>query len=230
MAEEKEWIGKHFGKLLVVAEAEPRITSGGYRKRRFVCKCDCGGTVTVYANELSSGRRISCGCTRGEKVRIDLTGQRFGRLVVEKRVKLDKPRHNRIITGWLCKCDCGNETIQTTSDLRNFGVSSCGCAGAEAARIRLSTGDPINGLYDGTMIPAIRPGLPATKVSKTGVRGVCWDKSKNRYVARLTLRHKVINLGSFRSLEDARKARLKAEEEYFAPVIEAYEKEKKEKE
>ena len=34
----------------------------------------------------------------------DLTGQRFGRLIVIKRVN-DK----RQGTFWLCKCDCGNK-------------------------------------------------------------------------------------------------------------------------
>ena len=35
---------------------------------------------------------------------IDLTGERFGRLVVIKIARLDE-RNRRY---WLCKCDCGN--------------------------------------------------------------------------------------------------------------------------
>lgn len=54
-------IGKRFGKLVVVSEAEPHITAGGKKIRRLVCKCDCGKTVTVLRNELSAGR-TSCGC------------------------------------------------------------------------------------------------------------------------------------------------------------------------
>lgn len=38
---------------------------------------------------------------------IDLTGQRFGRLVVVKRAGGDK--RNRAT--WVCKCDCGNEAV-----------------------------------------------------------------------------------------------------------------------
>ena len=34
----------------------------------------------------------------------DLTGQRFGKLVVLSRAENDKTKHTR----WLCQCDCGN--------------------------------------------------------------------------------------------------------------------------
>ena len=43
----------------------------------------------------------------------DLTGKRFGRLVVIEDAGLDKHSH-RV---WKCKCDCGNIHYATTSDL-----------------------------------------------------------------------------------------------------------------
>jgi hypothetical protein len=56
---------------------------------------------------------------------IDITGQRFGRLIV---IKLDhtekgKNRHSY----WLCKCDCGNEKIIDKNSLVGGGTQSCGC-------------------------------------------------------------------------------------------------------
>lgn len=228
MAEwKKEWVGKRFGKLLVVAETDPYISPSRVKTRRFICKCDCGNTVTVLRSELVSGR-TSCGCDRWEKKsRIDLTGQRFGRLVVEKRVRLDKPRRNGIVTGWLCRCDCGKEVIYTTKDLRNVGTISCGCAISDASRLKIQNN--FNQRYDGTEIAAIRPERSANKNSTTGVKGVYWSNREGRYIAKLQLRGKSITIGRSKSLEAARLARLKAEEEYFAPVIAAYEKEKKEK-
>lgn len=53
---------------------------------------------------------------------IDLTGQRFGRLTVVKRVK-DK----RQGTFWLCQCDCGGTKIAETRNLRRGLTQSCGC-------------------------------------------------------------------------------------------------------
>ena len=46
---------------------------------------------------------------------IDLTGQRFGRLVVKERA----PNHGREGTFWLCQCDCGKTAIVAGSKLRS---------------------------------------------------------------------------------------------------------------
>lgn len=56
-------------------------------------------------------------------LRIDLTGQRFGKLTALKNVGVDK--HGNAI--WLCRCDCGNESNFTTKDLRSGNSKSCGC-------------------------------------------------------------------------------------------------------
>ena len=55
--------------------------------------------------------------------KIDLQGQRFGRLTVIKYSHLDK--HNRIV--WLCKCDCGNEKEIPSQNLVTGRTTSCGC-------------------------------------------------------------------------------------------------------
>ena len=54
---------------------------------------------------------------------IDLTGQKFNKLKVEKRLE------NAIggVPIWLCKCDCGNYTKVRGSNLKNGSVKSCGC-------------------------------------------------------------------------------------------------------
>lgn len=56
--------------------------------------------------------------------KIDLKGQKFGHLLVleESNIRLSK----RVT--WKCICDCGNEKLVTTSDLRTGHTSSCGCA------------------------------------------------------------------------------------------------------
>lgn len=54
---------------------------------------------------------------------IDLTGQRFGRLIVIKRAENVKSRH--II--WLCRCDCGKEVKTRWQPLLSGRTMSCGC-------------------------------------------------------------------------------------------------------
>ncbi len=50
---------------------------------------------------------------------IDLTGQRFGKLVALEHI----PKTPK----WLCQCDCGNKTEVTSTNLRNGHTKSCGC-------------------------------------------------------------------------------------------------------
>lgn len=54
---------------------------------------------------------------------IDLTGQRFGRLTVVKRVENNKHGHAK----WLCQCECGKHIIVCGYSLKNNNTKSCGC-------------------------------------------------------------------------------------------------------
>lgn len=58
---------------------------------------------------------------------IDLTGKKFGKLTVVKR----QPNHitpsGQTKAMWLCLCDCGNETIVSSQDLKSGHTKSCGC-------------------------------------------------------------------------------------------------------
>ena len=58
-------------------------------------------------------------------MRQDLTGQRFGRLMVcceIEKIQSNKKRHY-----WLCRCDCGNEKVVEESHLKTGHTKSCGC-------------------------------------------------------------------------------------------------------
>lgn len=54
----------------------------------------------------------------------DLTGLRFGMLVVESRAEDIKPGR----PSWNCRCDCGNYVkISSTGLTKTNGTKSCGC-------------------------------------------------------------------------------------------------------
>ena len=59
----------------------------------------------------------------------DLTGKRFGRLIVLERAE---NKNNR--TRWKCKCDCGKERIVYSNDLKAQKTVSCGCYNKEIVR------------------------------------------------------------------------------------------------
>lgn len=58
----------------------------------------------------------------------DLTGQRFGKLTVVKRVENKIVSNSNQYAQWLCKCDCGNEIVATGVYLRTGNIKSCGCS------------------------------------------------------------------------------------------------------
>ena len=59
--------------------------------------------------------------------RIDISGQKFGRLTVLGRAEGQ--------CRWLCKCQCGNPTVTRSNNLRSGGTRSCGCLQREVARL-----------------------------------------------------------------------------------------------
>jgi hypothetical protein len=68
----------------------------------------------------------------------DLTGQRFGRLTVKRRVP------NRMIGGrsriyWLCRCDCENEIEVLGESLTTGNTRSCWCLHKEKTLERVTT-------------------------------------------------------------------------------------------
>lgn len=60
----------------------------------------------------------------------DLTGKRFGRLLVLYRDKLGKDSHSK----WACKCDCGNEISVYGINITRGLTSSCGCLHSEITK------------------------------------------------------------------------------------------------
>ncbi len=63
--------------------------------------------------------------------RLQLEGSRFGMLVVVARAA-PAIYENTTHSQWLCKCDCGNQTIVQTQRLRTSKTKSCGCYRGDA--------------------------------------------------------------------------------------------------
>lgn len=67
---------------------------------------------------------------------IDLTGRRFGRLVVRERSGSVRGSGN---AAWRCHCDCGREKRVNSRDLLAGHVASCGCYSVELLVARSRT-------------------------------------------------------------------------------------------
>lgn len=123
MIAQLEMIGKKFGRLTVVEQDGERKAG---RHPRWMCKCDCGNVVTKSAPALRQGREPSCGCAARDfqRQKYDLTGKKFGLLLVVKAESASNSKRNIV---WKCLCDCGNETQAVGSELRSGHKRSCGC-------------------------------------------------------------------------------------------------------
>lgn len=104
----------------------------------WLCKCACGTKRNVSTNLFKVGGSFSCGCYRKEQTananKLDLSGQRFGRLVPQRATGVSKARAQI----WECACDCGNTAKVEGRHLKSGNTISCGCAAGTRTRIRPS--------------------------------------------------------------------------------------------
>ena len=100
----------------------------------------------------------------------DLTGQKFGRLLVVERVESTKYGNAK----WLCRCACGNKKIVAAGNLKSGHTQSCGCFEKEQT-IKRSTkhGKCGTRLYQSWQDMKNRCYRPLTQSYKThGSRGI----------------------------------------------------------
>lgn len=64
----------------------------------------------------------------------DLTGIRFGRLIVLNKAGVKNVGKRGSKSQWLCKCDCGNEKIVLRNSLVSGNTHSCGCMEKETKK------------------------------------------------------------------------------------------------
>lgn len=211
--------GDRFGKLVVLERAANHITSGGNSLVCWKCRCDCGNVVTPTGTNLK--KMTSCGMCRGE----DITGKRFGRLVV-LGISEEKNGNRRL---WKCRCDCGN-IINVSIDKLNSGKTiSCGCRTKE---IRKNFGNMVRSTTISadhrekqTVISIIREQNGKNqKNNASGKTGVSWSKSNGKYFSYIGFRGKRYNLGYYHELKDAIRAREIAEDELHKNFVEWYAK------
>lgn len=126
--------------------------------------------------------------------KIDLTGQRFGKLTV-----LQPAENIGARTAWVCRCDCGRETVVKTHYLRSGRTASCGC---------------LTGLtyVDGTCVEILKA-KTIRRNNTSGVPGVDWCASRRLWRATICFKGKRYYLGSYARFEDAVAARKRAEHE-----------------
>lgn len=108
MSAKAKILGNRYGRLIVISEAEPAITSGGRSIRTCLCQCDCGSKKVFRVQNLRSGISESCGCIFREYVTAPRVHGHGGRK--------NKTREYNAWCGMKHRCTNPNDT-----EFRNYG-------------------------------------------------------------------------------------------------------------
>ena len=110
--------GQTFGRLTVLYKAPIKEKK---KQAEWVCQCECGNKIIVGSYQLRHGLSAKCAICRASEVQdrllVDITGKRFGKLVPQYYIK-DKKK-------WHCKCDCGNEVDVSAHALKSGNTKGC---------------------------------------------------------------------------------------------------------
>ena len=114
--------GKKFGLWTVLYKDTKKYNT---RDIRWICECECGTIKSVLGKYLRNGKSISCGCSK----KVDLTGQRFGKLtVLETLYNYDEYKR----ATYKCVCDCGNIVYIKSAEI--YKRKTCGCNYVDARK------------------------------------------------------------------------------------------------
>ncbi|WP_343349191.1 hypothetical protein [Terrisporobacter petrolearius] len=173
----------------------------------YLCKCECGNKKWIRSDYLKN--MTHCGCKKIYHYR-DITNEKFGMLTPIEVVGTSK-NNGKI---WRCRCDCGNVKDIYLSSLISGLVISCGCYKKEKAKLNIKKAFEVfkdNNVLEHTNIAYISLQKPI-KSNKSGVTGVYFEQTQQKWGAVIRFKRKTYHLGFHKNKEDAIKAREEAEE------------------
>lgn len=242
----RDLTGEMFGRLLVLYEDEPIYDKNGKKITMWKCECQCEDKtiLSVRRSNLVGGNSKSCGCYFRERMvetnkanktkrnKYDLTGE-YGigwTSNTNDEFYFDLEDYDKIKDYcWATKNGEGDyKRVVTNIDTnKNIPIHFIITGRKNIDHQNRNTFDNRkNNLRDATYQQnSQNKSLQHNNTS--GVAGVYQRKNDGMWVARININKKQTNIGTFANKEEAVKARLKAEKEYygeFAPQKHLYEK------
>lgn len=223
--------GKKFGRLTVINRSKNDYVYKGKIYPRWNCICDCGTPVEVLGDELRSGNSKSCGCYASER-----TAARNKEMF---KLYNDIEDHGKYIIMYTSKKEpiyIDAEDYTKVKDIYWFiGEGNYIYGSLEGEKYQLHR--LIMDCPDDLVVDHIGGDLTRNDnrkfnlryathsqntqnvklhpKNKTGVTGVSWDSTKQKWMAGITKDRHHHTIGRYDKFEDAVEARLKAEDEYF---------------
>ena len=218
MGKFQDLTGMRFGYLTVVKRAEDYVLPKGRKCVRWLCKCDCGNDIVVFANNIGK-TTWSCRCFAKEnmsKVKkryntYDLSGEYgIGYTTKGEEFYFNLEDYDKIKDYcWLIASD-------------GYVVSANGVLFHNIIMIDKSIDHKNHKKYDNRKcnLRKVTPSQNQMNASKrsdntSGVTGVGWNKERCKWAAYIAINGKQKHLGYFDKFEDAVQIRKNAEEKYF---------------
>ena len=229
----KKLVGRTFGKLLVTGLDEE--LSVKKKKAYWKCECSCGNKISVLQSSLLDGNTQSCGCLNNERIKeigyknkiynkYDLTGEYgIGYMSNGKCFYFDLDDYEIIKDycwhsdnyGAIKACELRNRGYSVYMHRLIFGLRKNIDYSIQVDHINHNRAD---NRKENLRLVDNSHNQMNTKIGKnnlSGEKGVSFQKASQKYMARITVNKKVIYLGLFEDIKDAKNARKEAEKEYF---------------
>jgi len=226
--------GRSFGRLTVIRQTEDYISPKGIHYAQWLCECSCKEHNQVIVNtwHLKNKHTQSCGCLQKERIgetskiknkrhnEYDLSGD-YGVGYAHNNNKefyFDIDDYDKIKDFcWSDSISDGHHTI-VARDPENKKIIIMhqlitGKKNMDHAN-RNSCDNRKSNLREATPSQQIQ-NHPLRKNNTSGFVGVCWKKSINKWMARISIYGKETTIGYFADKDDAIIARLKAEAKYY---------------
>ena len=228
------WIMSEHGfpnsRLSIIRQAEDYITPQGLHYAQWWCSCSCGnsGNFIRKGADIRCGDVQSCGC-----LRVD-THKKYNRVVLnledeygeygigycsntDNEFYFDMDDYDKIKEYCWYEVDCGEyHTMEayekTTQSQIKMHWLIVGKHYDHADR------NPFNNRKYNLRKATVAQNSANRRILKrntSGFIGLCWEEKRNKWKTSICVNNKRINLGRFDNKEDAIRARLRAEKEYF---------------
>jgi len=204
--------GKKFGRWTVIRRGENKDN-----RVAWYCKCECGNTNTIITRVLVKGQSKSCGCLQRE------IATKHG----HNTLKGSSTEYN----SWhQMKQRCLNPNDKRYHDYGGRGIKICDRwmdfdnfledMGNKPSPKHTIDRIDVNGDYEPSNCRWADPyeqqaNTRTPKNNKTGVKGVSYDKIRNKYLAQMMYKGKKVLFKRFDTFEEAKEARKQAELKYL---------------
>ena len=243
----EDLVGRKVGRLIVIKQVDDYIGSNGKHYDQWMCECSCEdhNIVILRGSNIRGQRTLSCGCLRkevaAERCRNNRKTNKYSTVCEDQYGKYYIGYTNSTNAKFFVDADdfdkikdyCWSEHIYasgyrrliTKIDKKIIAMSDMiGCKYYDH-----KDRNPLNNRRH-NLRPANQQennrNHSKSSINTSGVIGVGWHKTLNKWQSRIYINKKVIHLGYFDNKDAAITARLYAEQKYFkefAPQKNLYE-------